>query len=586
MLAKSRLRAGVGSLRVQARHHPWRLLLVLFGLLVTVKSILSAFLWIPVTWGDSYLYLSRARNLVQLGLPVIDNLCGPAYPPLYSFLLAPAYVLGSNPEASFHVALLIGALAGSTVLFPCFLLHRHLTGKAESSLAVAALVGGSSVSVGYGLSVMAENLFLPLFAWLGLIVVRHPRLEPRQAGAVGVLLSSLILTKSLAWALIPGAAWLAVGPLLQKGRRRRALLSAAAMTAGLVLPLLGWMWWDASLPTAHPVPLAGDYPLAAYWERFFSLLGDPAALSLAAHVALGQLAYLFASTFGLAGAAAVGTVPKLKAAGERTAWMALAIMAGGLVAAGTLHSLVYHGFQPERYGLFGRYLDGLIPVCMVVGAAALQNAGRARRVFAAWLAVLAAASILILPTDPPIWLHRTGLFHTVHLKQWLPWPVVLALTAGGLAVLVPGFRFRRVRLLAVVCCGLIAGLGSAEAFAAIRGASRGLYQEHAILGYLRRHFTARDRLVLYRREFEDWACFSPQHWMLMYQTGTVPVLAARASDLPDLEPGAEFYFFSRDYAVKGERPVASFRHFRLYRCAPEELVLEAVLSPETSQGLR
>jgi hypothetical protein len=555
-------------------------------LLVAAKWMLSAFLWIPVTWGDSYLYLSRARNLARLGLPVIDNLCGPAYPPLYSFLLVPAYVLGSSPESSFHLALMIGALAGSTILFPCFLLHRHLTGKAESSLAVAALVGGSSVSVGYGLSVMAENLFLPLFAWFCLMVVRQPRLEPRQAAATGLLLSCLILTKSLAWALLPGAAWLVLGPLLEKGRRRRTLLCAAAMAAGLAVPLLGWRWWDASLQTARPVPLAGDYPLDAYRERLFSLLGDPAALSLAAQMALGQLAYVLASTFGLAGAAALGTVPKLKAVGERTVWLALAVMAGGLVAAGTLHSLVYHGFQPERYGLFGRYVDGLIPVSMVVGAAALQSAGRTRPALAAWLALLALASILMLPDDPPIWLHRAGLFHTVHLKQWLPWPVVLALTAGGLAALVPLFRFRRVRLLALVFCGLIAGLGSAETFAAIRGASRGLYHEHAILSYLRRHFTARDCLVLYRKEFEDWACFSPQHWMLMYQTGTVPVLGGRASDLPALDPGGEFYFFSRDYAVRGKPSVASFRYFRLYRCAPEELVLEAVLSPGTSQESR
>lgn len=584
MTVRSRFRAGVRRLRLQARHHPWRVLLVLFGSLVAAKWALSAFLWIPVTWGDSFLYLSRARNLVELGLPVVDNLCGPAYPPLYSFLLIPAYVLGSSPESSFHLALLIGALAGSTLLFPCFLLHRLLTGKAESSLAVAALVGGSSVSVAYGLSVMAENLFLPLFAWFCLMIVRHPRPEPRRAAAVGLLLSCLILTKSLAWALLPGAAWLVLGPLLEKGRRPQALVSGAAMAAGVAVPLLGWAWWDAYLQTARPVPLTGEYPLAAYRERFLSLLGDPAALSLAARMALGQLAYLFVSTFGLAGAAAVGTVPKLKAAGERTAWAALAIMAGGLVAASTLHSLVYHGFEPERYGLFGRYVDGLIPVCMVVGAAVLQNAGRTRLSLAAWLAVLAVASILILPADPPIWLHRTGLFHTVHLKQWLPWPVVLALTAGVLAALVPRFRFRRVRLLALVCCGLIAGLGSAEAFAAIRGASRGLYHQHTILDYLRRHFTDRDRLVLYRTEFENWACFRPHHWMLMYQTGTVPALAGRASELPALEPGGEFYFFSRDYAVRGKRPVASFRHFRLYRCVPQELVLEAVLSPEAAPG--
>ncbi len=590
-------------LRTQTRRRPWRVLLVLFGLLVSAKWVLSALIWIPVTWGDSYLYLSRARNLARLALPVIDNLCGPAYPPLYSFLLSPAYLVGSNPESSYQAALMIGALLGSTILFPAFLLHRHLTGKTDSSVAIAALIGGLSVSVGYGLTVMAENLFLPLFAWFCLLVVRYRRPDIRQAVGLGLLLSCLILTKSLARAILPGVLLLVAGTIGESGERRRVPLAVAATAMALAIPLLGWSWWDAAAQAARPLPQAGSYPSSAYLDEFLSILVEPRSLILAAQMALAQLAYLFVSTFGLAGAAAMGvlgtvsnstlrllgerlgTVPKVlgtipKLEGSPVACLALTTIAVGLVGAGTLHGLVYHELNPERYGLFGRYVDALIPICVVLGAAVLQTERRARLKTAAGMAVMSIASILILPTNPPVWLHRTGLYHTVHLKQWLPWPLVIALTAGGLSVFVLGFRRRRVRWLALLYCGLLAGLGSAEVAASIRGASRGLYREHAILAYIREHFTRRDRLVFFRNEYEQWSCFSPLHWMLMYQTEALPVLASRAADLPSLEPGGNFYFVSRDYRVVGRQAVAGFRQFSLYRCNPAELIVEPVLSPD------
>ena len=63
-----------------SRHPVPSLLLIELGI-AGAKVILALTLVAPVVWGDSALYLSRARNLAQFGWPIIDNFCGPDYPP-------------------------------------------------------------------------------------------------------------------------------------------------------------------------------------------------------------------------------------------------------------------------------------------------------------------------------------------------------------------------------------------------------------------------------------------------------------------------------------------------------------------------
>lgn len=567
----------IGILRVQAVRRPRTVLWVLFGLLTGAKALLAGLLWIPVTWGDSFLYLSRARNLARLGIPVADNLCAPDYPPLYSILLAPAYLLGSSPEASYSIALVINAVISSSLLFPCFLLHRHFTGRSEPSLLVAALVGGMSVSIGYGFSVMSENLFLPLFAWLCWLAIRYPGLRYSVSALTGAVAGLLILTKALAWALIPGLVILACGSLLEAAPvwRRRAALCGLFLAAGCALPVVAWTWWEAAAEAQRTIPLNGGYPVDDYRRALLSLVTDRSELVQYVKLGLSQLGYVLVSSFALGGAALLGVAGlTMTDRGRRSTWLAWAAFGAGIWALGTLHSSIYFPMDPERYRLFGRYVDALIPVAVVVGAALLATAGRRRPYWIGLTALMALLAIYFLPNEPTIWLHRSGLFFAVHLKRWIHWQLLAGILMGSLLVLWIGFRWQVMRWATFALCGALALLGSAEIFMAIRNTSRGLYREHGIMAHLREHFTDRDQLVLYGGEIDQFGCPSPIQWMVMYETETVPVVARTLSDLPELPPEGAFYFVTRNFSVRNQEPVAAFRQFRMYRCRLEELEVE------------
>ncbi|HSK79680.1 MAG TPA: glycosyltransferase family 39 protein [Thermoanaerobaculia bacterium] len=173
---------------------------------------------------DFWSYFERARLLWEL------HQYGPfpgrpdaGYPPAYPLLLAIAH---AAPAHELGIAKLLNCLLGTAFIVLAGLLARRLWGP-WAGLAAALLAALAPRSVVLPAILASENLFAPLLlGWVLLLAVSWDR--PRAAstaGAAGVVLGLLTLTRSVAWLL--GFLW-PVAALLA-GKKGRAVLAETAL---------------------------------------------------------------------------------------------------------------------------------------------------------------------------------------------------------------------------------------------------------------------------------------------------------------------------------------------------------------------
>jgi glycosyltransferase involved in cell wall biosynthesis len=203
---------------------------VLLTLALRVKSP-----WIMV---DELVYSDTARSIAGgAGFTVRGQPAGYGY--VYPLLLAIPYAVANHMTDVYAFARVLNALVMSSVVVPVYLLARRVV-RPGAALAAAALSVAAPPLV-YVASLMTENVFYPLFAWLALaLVAALDRPTLRRQLIVVVLCVLAFLTRAQAVALF---AAVLTAPLalawIERGRPRslrawRPLYALVALAAVLV----------------------------------------------------------------------------------------------------------------------------------------------------------------------------------------------------------------------------------------------------------------------------------------------------------------------------------------------------------------
>jgi glycosyltransferase involved in cell wall biosynthesis len=203
---------------------------VLLTLALRVKSP-----WIMV---DELVYSDTARSIAGgAGFTVRGQPAGYGY--VYPLLLAIPYAVANHMTDVYAFARVLNALVMSSVVVPVYLLARRVV-RPGAALAAAALSVAAPPLV-YVASLMTENVFYPLFAWLALaLVAALDRPTLRRQLIVVVLCVLAFLTRAQAVALF---AAVLTAPLalawIERGRPRslrawRPLYAVVALAAVLV----------------------------------------------------------------------------------------------------------------------------------------------------------------------------------------------------------------------------------------------------------------------------------------------------------------------------------------------------------------
>jgi hypothetical protein len=198
----------------------WAWLAGLYAAAVVVQLTLALRVVSPWIMSDELVYSDMARGFADTGRFLVRG--GHAnYGFLYPLLISPAYrVFGSVTDA-YDWARVVNALAICSVVFPVYLLARRVV-RPGFALAAAALAVGVPPLVYTG-TLMTENLFYPVFAWVAYALVRALEEPTVKRQLVLLALCGLaFLTRAQAVALIAAAL---TAPLvlawIERGRPRR-----------------------------------------------------------------------------------------------------------------------------------------------------------------------------------------------------------------------------------------------------------------------------------------------------------------------------------------------------------------------------
>ncbi len=517
--AGRQLRGTISDLLRRGIPGSWSAVLVLFVLLCLAKCFYISGFSTPFVWGDSYLYANRAYNLARAGSPTIENFFGPSYPPLYSVFLAPAWLVTRDPEGAHRLMLLINIVLNSSLVFPLFLLGRKFFGRRNGLLIPAVALGAILPAVAaYSFSIMAENLYIPLLAWVMVVLLRYLE-TPSQTWALllGLGTGAVVLTKSFGLVMVPV---LIFGLALAPADPRRKLVSAAACFAGLAAPILAWQLLAPPTPAAV-ASYSEDYRLFAYLGQMAIVFRGFGLVVRFIEPAAGQLSYLILGSFLLLPTALIGEGPGTSALPQETGRnlrSAFGILIAASLVLSVLHSMVQFSFNPARYALMPRYLDPLMPLIVALGVPALASSSRWPKLTAAATGVLGVAAAITIPCVSFGVVDRMSLGFITSANRYLacrPALILLALSCIG-GILVTRRPFWRAAFLAGVAC--VAIFGTWTSIRAERSLSRYHERQAASARWVADQIEPGHRLVLDLRNLDpSQQSVRSEIWRLLYE---------------------------------------------------------------------
>ena len=395
----------------------------------------------PLANPDETAYLVAARVLA--GGPGADLSGSTLYQVGYPLLITPVYWFTSNPSTVYHAVLALNAVISALVLPLGYLACRRLELGRPAAYFVAFVAALVPAGFFYSEYAMTDAIFVVLtLAWLltthGWLTASSARARYANAAGSALLAAYAYSVHSRGLVMLAGLA--AVGVLIfwRQARSRLSVL-VAALTAIVVAA--------ASWALNHHISLSGQIR-----HQLASVYGIIHVLEMAA----GQLWRLVLDSWGIAG---IGLVAALLVIVRRDVRSDLRIMAALSVAVTTVIACTAPAAlppdQPQAWAS-GRYLDGMIIVFFLVGAAMLLRA-RMRDILvcaaiSTGLFVLAAVTVAVyIGTTVPTVGFGAGFNFAepaVVTQNWTQASVLLAtaVTLVMLAVWI-GFAFvrRRVR---------------------------------------------------------------------------------------------------------------------------------------------
>lgn len=332
----------------------------------------------PVIFFDEMLYGLASRAMAG-EIPYPSG----HYPFVYPLFLAPSVLAGAGYDGLF----LSNVLASSTLPVACWLLAR--TVGARLGFPAAACAALLPFNFTFPTQVMAENLFVPAFAFAAWYAVRG-RCGGRVASfAYGALLSALFLTKYLALPAAPVlvAIWL-IG-LHAGGAGRKALASAAAWSgAGWLALTATWLAYAQGQGITVREAFGGN---VSGINEGVTLTATSLFMWTCAYLAAFALACgpFLARLLEQAGMASVAPLRYLRQGAYARLVVLTLVLAAGYVLICVQHSAGGAMNHPVPQRVVVRYFMHLVPLVVVIGVCGVvQRTGRHGRW---WLAGAAAA---------------------------------------------------------------------------------------------------------------------------------------------------------------------------------------------------
>ncbi|MGW3344104.1 hypothetical protein ACWDA3_12400 [Nonomuraea rubra] len=337
---------------------------------VALRLWLNRYHTTPVANPDETGYLLAARWLA--GGAGADLSGSTFYQAGYALLLVPIFWLTSDPWLAYRLAVGVGAVAAASAYPVAYVLLRRVGVSGRAALVLAFVAGLSPALVVFSGYALADAVLpVVVLGWLVALndlVADGPGRRRVLAGLGAGGLAAYAMAVHLRGTVIVAVCLLVAVALWRRLPRAALLATLASAVAGAVAGDVLNRALRAALYPGGPRDLSG-----LLVERLTSLEGQAWALSGAA----GQLWYLIAGTWGLAGVGMAGAVTLLA---RRRAPLAPRVLAGALLLLTLGIAYASSAALPDEHRVgnfaYGRYLACVAVAWTLAGLLTLLRASR------------------------------------------------------------------------------------------------------------------------------------------------------------------------------------------------------------------
>ena len=163
-----------------------RNVIIIYIILVAVNFLFVNYIKMLTTYNDEYYYVNVARNIFRGEGPIVDGLEMTFDKVLYSFFIAPAYII-KNAVLRVKIISLINCMLMSSSLFPIWLISRDIN-LSRGNTFWALIITGVFPELSMSMSFMSENLFFPLVLFfIRFWLVNSQKPAKKNAVILGIL---------------------------------------------------------------------------------------------------------------------------------------------------------------------------------------------------------------------------------------------------------------------------------------------------------------------------------------------------------------------------------------------------------------
>jgi hypothetical protein len=311
----------------------------------------------------------------------------------YGFVTAVAAVIGRGIDAQYRLSLLANiGLVVATAAALTRLAFRHLAVARNTARTLGIVVALAPTVAANSLFAWSETL--NRFLFVAIVVLAHEHVtRPRWVTSVSIgTASSFAVIAHGRFTLLPALAVILLVVAATQAPRRLLAVTIGGIVASIV------SWW---VFTRINLSLRRDlYPAATGKEgRMVDKLTTPSNLPGLGRSATGQLWYVLATSFGLAAVGLAMNVRSVMLGLRRVRtlqWLPPAFLflsAGSVALASALQLLRI--IRPDHL-VYGRYLEAVTPVFVLVGLAALTGGSSfARRAWTIGIAGVVVCAVVL-----------------------------------------------------------------------------------------------------------------------------------------------------------------------------------------------
>ena len=163
-----------------------RHIIMLYVILVLVNFLFTNYVKVLITYNDEYFYVNAARNIFRGEGPIVDGLQMSFDKVLYSFFIAPAYII-KNAVIRVKIISLINCMLMSSSLFPIWLISKDINLSRNNTFG-ALIITGVFPELSLSMTFMSENLYFPLVLFfIRFWLVNSQKPAKKNAVILGIL---------------------------------------------------------------------------------------------------------------------------------------------------------------------------------------------------------------------------------------------------------------------------------------------------------------------------------------------------------------------------------------------------------------